>query len=193
MTYRAENQPTALCASGCSTMSQGGLLKVVLSICTALLLASPVCAQDPGGGAPDSSTSAALGPYRNPHRALVLGTMIPGAGHIYAGEYLRGFLTYEATLGGIGGGIMIFIVNKCTFTFLSSTTCKPGPEWPHQVLGIAVVGIGIWEWISSARDAPRAAERANARHRTMSPTVTPIIDPLSGPANTSQVGVSVHW
>lgn len=174
-------------------MSQGGLLRVVISFCTVLLLASPLSAQDAGVGAPDSSTSAPVAYYRNPHRALVLGTLIPGAGHIYAGEYLRGFLAYEATVGGIGGGILIFLLNNCTFTFLSTTTCKPGPEWPHQVLGIGVVGMGIWEWISSARDAPRAAERVNARHPTRSSIVTPIIDPLSGAANTSRIGVSVHW
>jgi hypothetical protein len=123
----------------------------------------------------------------------VLGTLIPGAGHIYAGEYLRGFLMYEETIGAIGGGTTIFLVNNCTFTVGFSTTCKPGPEWPHQVLGVAVVGIGIWEWISSARDAPRAAERANARHGMGARIITPIIELLSGPANTSQVGVSVHW
>jgi hypothetical protein len=168
-------------------------LKVVLSFCTALLLASPVRAQEPGGGTPDSSMFAPVGYYRNPQRALVLGILIPGAGHIYAGEYLRGFLAYEATVGGIGGGILIFLLDNCTFTVGLSTTCKPGPEWPHQVLGIAGVGMGIWEWISSARDAPRAAERANARHGTRSPTITPIIDPLSGAANVSRIGVSVHW
>lgn len=169
-------------------------MKVVIGFCAVLLLAAPVCAQDAGGGAADPSTSSHVGNFRDPHRALMLGILIPGAGHIYAGEYLRGFLTYEATVGGIGGGAIIFLLNKCTLTLgLSSTTCRPGPEWPHQVLGIAVVGVGIWEWISSARDAPRAAERANARHPNRSATITSIIDPLSGPANTSLVGVSVHW
>lgn len=168
-------------------------MRVVISFCIALLLGFPLGAQDTGRGALDSTTSGTVGLYRNPHRALVLGTLIPGAGHIYAGEYLRGFFTYEATVLAIGGGTLVFIVNKCTFTFLSTTTCKPGPEWPHQVLGITIVGMGIWEWISSARDAPRAAERANARHDARSRAVTPFIAPFSGPANASQIGVSLHW
>jgi hypothetical protein len=168
-------------------------VRVVISFCIALLLGFPLRAQDTGRATLDSTASRAVGPYRNPHRALVLGSLIPGAGHIYAGEYLRGFLTYEATIGAIGAGTLVFLVNKCTFTFLSTTTCKAGPEWPHQALGIAVVGIGIWEWISSARDAPRAAERANARHDARSSSVTPFVAPFSGPANASQIGVSLHW
>jgi len=117
--------------------------------------------------------------------------LIPGAGHIYAGEYLKGFGTYEATVGTIGAGAMVYILGNCGFDFTG--TCKPGPEWPYKLLGIAGVGAGIWTWISSARDAPRAAERANARHRRSSLTVTPIVDPFSGPVNASQIGVSLHW
>jgi TM2 domain-containing membrane protein YozV len=168
-------------------------VRVVIIFCITSLLAFPLGAQDTGKDTPDSSTSTAVAPYRNPHRALVLGSLIPGAGHIYAGEYLRGFLTYEATVGAIGAGTLVFLVDKCTFTFLSTTTCKPGAQWPHQVLGIAVVGLGVWEWISSARDAPRAAERANARHDARSSAVTPFVAPFSGPGNASQIGVSVHW
>jgi hypothetical protein len=167
-------------------------VRVVVTFCIASSLAFPLGAQDAGRDTPDSSTSTAVAPYRNPHRALVLGSLIPGAGHIYAGEYLKGFLTYEATVGALGAGTLVFLIDKCTFTF-GTPTCKPGPQWPHQVLGIAVVGIGIWEWISSARDAPRAAERANARHDRRSSAVTPFVAPFSGPANASQVGLSVHW
>ena len=193
MTYWTENLPTAFCASDCTITGLGGSVRVVIIFCITLLLVFPLGAQDTGRGTLDSTTSTAVGPYRDPHRALVLGALIPRAGHIYAGEYLTGFFTYEATVGAIGGGTLVFIANNCLFTFLSTTTCKPGPEWPHQLLGIAVVGVGIWEWISSARDAPHAAERANARHHARSLAVTPIIAPFSGPANASQIGVSVHW
>jgi hypothetical protein len=85
------------------------------------------------------------------------------------------------------------MINKCTFVFFSTTTCNPGSEWPHHALGVALVGMGIWRWASSARDAPHAAERANARHDARSPAVTPFIAPFSGPAKESEIGVSVHW
>lgn len=156
-----------------------------------MLLAFPLAAQDTARVNTDSST--VVKPYRDPRRALVLGTLIPGAGHIYSGEYLRGFIAYEGTVGLIGGGVLTFIINKCVFSFLSTTTCNPGPEWPHRALGVAFVGMGIWEWISSARDAPRAAERANARHAARSSKVTPFVAPFGGLKNASQIGVSLHW
>jgi hypothetical protein len=70
---------------------------------------------------------------------------------------------------------MVFYFDKCAFYLFSPTPCKSGPRWPYQVVGVASVGMGIWQWISSARDAPHAAERANAKHggKTLAPT--PII------------------
>jgi hypothetical protein len=168
-------------------------VRVIVSLCIVALPVFPLGAQDPGHGAVDSTTSSKENLYRNPHRALVLGSLIPGAGHIYAGEYVRGFLTYEATVATIGLGTLVFISDRCMFTFLNAEPCESGPAWPHQLAGVAIVGVGIWSWISSARDAPRAAERANERRRLRSLTVTPIIDPFSGPANASKVGVSIHW
>jgi len=168
-------------------------VRVIIGVVIALLLGFPLRAQDTGPDTPDSTTSRTDRPYRDPHRALVLGSLIPGAGHIYAGEYLKGFGTYELTVMSIGMGALVFIYDKCMLSFLSTTTCKSGPAWPHQALGIALGGLGIWKWISSARDAPRAAERANARHRARSSAVTPFIAPFSGSANASQVGVSVQW
>ena len=168
-------------------------MRVVIGFGIALLVGFPLGAQDTGPGIPDSTISRGERPYRSPHRALVLGSLIPGAGHIYAGEYLKGFGTYELTVMSIGMGTLVFIYDRCMLSFLSATTCKSGPAWPHQALGIALGGLGIWKWISSARDAPRAAERANARHRARSLAVTPFIAPFSGPANASHVGVSLQW
>ena len=166
-------------------------MKFMIGMLTVLSLVFPLRAQDLGRDTVDSATSAAAKPYRNPRRALVLGSLIPGAGHIYAGEYLKGFLTYEGTVSTIGLGVMTYIVDNCMFAF--TEPCRSWPAWPHQVLGVAVIGVGVWEWISSARDAPRAAARANERHRRRLETISPIIDPFSGPANASQIGVSVRW
>ncbi len=93
-------------------------------------------------------------PYRNPREALILGSVFPGAGHIYAGEYWHGVVNYEATVSAIGMGAMIFVLDDCTFA-LFDPNCKPGPQWPHQALGVALVGLGFRQWILSARDASR--------------------------------------
>lgn len=168
-------------------------MKALVSLLFIAVWTSPLSAQDTTRVTADSAVLPATTLYRNPHRALILGTLIPGAGHIYSGEYWRGFLTYEFTVSAIGGGVLVFIVDKCTFPLFSTTTCKPGPQWPHQLLGVVLVGTGIWEWISSARDAPHAAERANAKHRRKTPAATPIIQPPADSRSGWRVGAAVHW
>jgi hypothetical protein len=156
-------------------------MKALAVVMFASALISPLKAQDTTRVASDSTDNPAAPLYRNPKRALILGSVIPGAGHIYAGEYVHGFFAYEATVGGIGGGVLTFMLDGCaveTFFRVFSRrriTCKSGPQWPHQALGVALVGAGIWEWISSARDAAHAAERANAKHLRHRAMVTPVI------------------
>jgi hypothetical protein len=162
-------------------------MKYLFYLFLVVCLNTPVLAQDTTGAA------AKLKPYRDPHTALILGSVLPGAGHIYAGEYLRGYGYYLATVGGVGSGVMVFIMDRCTFSFLSTTSCDPGPQWPHQALGIAMMGIGIWNWVSSARDAPRAAQRANARHETREPLVKPIIGPDNEPNAGLRAGLNISW
>jgi hypothetical protein len=148
------------------------------------LLAQDTTVAAPGQG---------LKPYRDPHKAQILGSLVPGAGHIYAGEYLRGYGYYLATVGEVGAGVMVFIVDRCTFSFLSARSCDAGPQWPHQVLGIAMVGAGIWSWVLSARDAPRAAERANTRHGARTLLVRPIIGPGNQPTAGLHAGLNLSW
>jgi hypothetical protein len=156
---------------------------------------SPLNAQDTVNAAEattDSGRTAETHPYRNPRRALIFGSLIPGAGHIYAGEYWHGVVNYEATVMTIGMGVMTFLVDKCTFD-LFNPSCDPGPQWPHQVLGVAVVGLGFRQWILSARDAPRAAERANERHRRKMAQAKPIIGPAGGSHGGWRAGVEIPW
>ncbi len=168
-------------------------MKALVGILIAAALTSPLSAQDSSRATADSALTPATTPYRNPHRALIFGSLIPGAGHIYAGEYWRGFLNYEMTVGSIGMGVLVFIVDKCTFSFLSTTRCDPGPQWPHQALGVLTVGLGVWQWVSSARDAPRAAERANAKHRRKAAEAKPIIEAPVGSHGDWRAGVAIPW
>ena len=161
---------------------------LILAACT-----SPLVAQDTTITTPDSTLPRATSLYRDPHRALILGSIIPGAGHIYAGEYWHGFLNYEGTVGTIGLGVMTFLVDKCMLSFLSTTRCDSGPQWPHQVLGVTVVGLGVWGWISSARDAAHAAERANERHRRKMAQAKPIIVAPGASHADWRAGVAIPW
>ncbi len=168
-------------------------MKALVCILVATTCISPLGAQDSTRATTDSTPTPEKSLYRSPRRALIFGSLIPGAGHIYAGEYWRGIVNYEGTVGTIGLGVMTFIVDKCTFSFLSATRCDPGPQWPHQALGVTVVGLGIWGWVSSARDAARAAERANEKHRRKMAKAKPIIEAPVGSHGNWRAGVEMPW
>jgi hypothetical protein len=128
-------------------------------------------------------------PFRDPTAAAVLGTIVPGAGHVYSTEYVRGASIYFGVVGGIGGGAIIYMVDKCTFAFLDPT-CHPGPQWPHRAVGLIMMGTGVGMWVYSAFDAPRAARRANAIHRRHA-EIRPVLEPrYSGGVD---LGIAVSW
>jgi len=171
-------------------------MKAFTGILIAAVWISPLQAQDTTTATKATADGPAATPetrpYRNPREALILGSLIPGAGHIYAGEYWHGVLTYEGTVTTIGMGLMVFFVNKCTFDFFN-TNCNPGPQWPQQAVGVAAVGFGFWQWILSARDASRAAERANERHRRSMARAKPIIGPAPRSHGAWHAGVEIPW
>jgi hypothetical protein len=168
-------------------------MKSLLCVLLVATINTGMLAQDTTGVNEAFASPPTVKLYRDPHKARVLGTIFPGAGHIYAGEYLRGYGYYLGTVGGVGMGVMVFIVDRCTFSFLNATSCDPGPQWPHQALGIAMVGAGLWSWISSARDAAHAAERANASHEHRKLSVKPLIEPASEPNARLHAGLKVAW
>ena len=168
-------------------------MKALVTLFIVAACTSSLVAQDSTVTTPDSTLPRATSLYRDPHRALILGSLIPGAGHIYAGEYWHGVLNYGGTVGTIGVGVMTFLVDKCMLSFLSTTRCDSGPQWPHQVLGVTVVGLGVWGWISSARDAAHAAERANERHRRKMAQARPILAVPAGSRGDWRAGVAIPW
>jgi hypothetical protein len=167
-------------------------LRIIIGLLLALGMALPLGAQDSATSDPvQSTTPAKTSLYRDPHRALVLGSLFPGAGHIYAGEYVPGVMTYMATISSFGMGAMVYLFDGCTLDF--SGDCKPWPAFPHQAIGIAIAGLGVWKWISTARDAAHAAERANVRHAAESQRASLIVNPMGGPSHATDIGVALHW
>lgn len=116
-------------------------------------------------GAQQSADTLTIAPDRNGTAATVFGVLLPGAGHIYASEYLRGAGFYFETVSSIGAGVMIHDLDRCTFAFLSATPCEPGRTWPQRTLGVALVATGVATWAISAVDAHRAVDRRLARRR----------------------------
>ncbi len=138
----------------------------------------------------ESSSAPTEKPYRNPRLAQRLG-FIPGWGHVYSGEYLRGYATWVGTIGGVGMGPLVFMLNDCTFDLFS--TCHPGPTWRYKVVGAAMTGMGLWVWFSSWRDAPHAAERANLRHDRNKIKFAPILDHSAESGGQWRGGLRVSW
>jgi len=166
-------------------------MKWILALALVPLSAPMLAAQDPPGASVDSAPVSRVALYRDPHRARILGTIIPGAGQFYAGEYLRGYMTLVATGGGLAMGPIIFSMDSCSFAFLSD--CKPGPKWPYEVAGASMVVASVWSWFSTARDAPHAAERANLRHGAETAALTPFIQPSPALPGQWNAGVKIRW
>lgn len=102
--------------------------------------------------------------YRDPQTARTLGTFLPGAGHIYAGEKLRGLGFAGAALIGIVGGIALLDARECLFV-ATDVGCDSNVSTSNRVAGITQIATGVAAWVFGAVDAPRAAQRVNARAR----------------------------
>lgn len=138
-------------------------------------------------------TAAADSVFRDPITARVLGTLVPGAGHIYATEYGRGVALYFGTVSTIGMGALAYVIDACTFAFSNPTQCHPGPQWPHRTVGVIAMGAGVGMWIYSSIDAPRAARRANERHRRRTASIAPLIEPRRGARGGVNAGIAIPW
>lgn len=110
-------------------------------------------------GAQSGALAAGVAPQpdRDPKVAAVLGSIVPGSGHLYAGEYLHGVLYYEGTVAPIGAGYLVTIWPDCPP--FSADPCDSRPAWPRQLFGAAMIATGIGVWVWSAIDAPRAVRR----------------------------------
>ena len=152
-------------------------------VAIASFCAAPLLAQDTTQTSPNPLL------WRNPTTAAVLGVVVPGLGHVYSTEYLRGVGIFYGTGSLIAVGTLVYVVDRCTFAFLNPEPCDPGPQWPHRTLGTILIAGGVGAWVVSAIDAPRAARRANARHG-FGPQWSPLVEPRHDGVG---VGLTATW
>ena len=124
-----------------------------------LVAAPPMAAQQtpPFVGGPAGVPASDLPGAKNPTAARLIG-LVPGAGHVYAGEVRQGFGYLGSTLGLFVVSAMIS-VGDCDSPHSAATDC--GDDTLATVAALA--GVGVWGW--SIYDAGRAAQRTNARRR----------------------------
>lgn len=116
-------------------------------IAALLLAATTLPAQD--------TARAVTAGDKSPMAARVIG-ILPGAGHIYAGETTRGFAFMGGMLGvGVLGTLMF--IGECIGAI--GETC--GSKSTENLVTAAI--FGVWGW--SIYDAGLAAHRTNARRR----------------------------
>ena len=145
---------------------------------TALLLVLIALLRTPAVSAQEDSQAA--GRDKSPMAARAIG-IIPGAGHMYAGETRRGFMY----LGGTAGVLLlgsVALATGCAGAALADEDCHA-----DQSLDVlTAVILGVWGW--SIYDAGRAAHRTNAKRRLgrVSLIVAPAI-PAARPVNERSV------
>jgi hypothetical protein len=162
---------------------------ITMSLLLLALETAPISAQD--SLSIDSTGTERL--HRDPRTAQVLGIVLPGWGHLYAGEYVRWYFTQVGVVGGLAMGAILLESEGCAFAPFAASSCSDGRRRSHKIVGAAMLGMAAWAWISSARDAPRAAERANDRHSRKRKRVSIVVEPgLVGPAEVN-AGVTVRW
>jgi hypothetical protein len=161
-----------------------------LALCVfALLPLSELAAQDSTSGAPPAPVDR---PYRDPRRARTLATIIPGAGHVYSGEYLQAYGYWVGTAVGVSVGVALYD-EPCAFSAITKIRCTSDELWSSHLTGIVLVSLGLYTWIRSVRDAPLAAERANTRHAKRKRNITPLVQPPAEQGTAWRAGVSIGW
>ena len=154
---------------------RGFILILLLSLG---LGARPLRAQD--GAGPANPPAGPTVDRKSPAAARVIG-IIPGAGHMYAGEAGRGFAYLGGTVGLLAAGSLL-MAGACVGDVLSASADEDcGSDGLENA--VTVVVLGFWGW--SIYDAGLAAKRTNVR-RGLSASL--IVAPTRVPTSSSDSG-----
>src|SRR3954464_1708103 len=122
------------------------LLVLLVAMCDVVAFAAARAQQSPDSSATDSAIAERLGYRRSRTTARVLGAVVPGAGHLYAGEWFKSYLNFVGATGGIYVGEAIYTFDRCTFDW--SGGCRPGVPAGSRVIGVAMMASGVAIWVA---------------------------------------------
>ena len=101
--------------------------------------------------------------YKDPKAAVAWGYLLPGAGHIYAGESVKGLVVMATSIGALTAGTIATLNSGDEnaevgddFDFSVGAT-----DWTPFYIGGGVYALG---WIYSVIDGAKAAERSNKKN-----------------------------
>ncbi|MGH7616900.1 MAG: hypothetical protein ACREPM_06700 [Gemmatimonadaceae bacterium] len=130
------------------------------------------------GAMPALGQTVPTSPRKNPATATAIAFFIPGGGHMYAGEPVRGIALLAATTG-----IAAWAVTS-SHTYHVDYTCKirdcldKSQDPNYQTLGVGL-GVAGAVWLYSLIDASHAANRENARATAQTAARTPSSSAIS--------------
>lgn len=87
-------------------------------------------------------------PYRDPRRARVLGAVLPGAGHVYAGEYFSGYVLGVGAVGLLALGPAMYrystaVSSPDECSARPALICRTGGRsWTGAALGVLATATG---------------------------------------------------
>ena len=128
------------------------MLPLRAALAGSLLLVTTAAAQHSPLSLAHQADTVIKGP-KDPAVARLIG-IIPGAGHMYAGEVGTGFLYFSGTLGIVAAGGYITV--SLAFSDQNNHREAAWVGW-----GTIIAASGLWVW--SIVDAGRAARRTNAK------------------------------
>ena len=165
-------------------------IAAVLSFAPALQLAAQ--ASTDTSSLSDSAVAWRLGYQKNEKTAVLLGALVPGLGHLYAGEWWKSYVLFVGTTGSVATGAIIYQWPRCGFNFFASD-CSVSPR--ARVLGAAIVTATLAGWAVSAADAGAAVDRGRERRvresRLRRDAMLPVVVPCGAGGRSWCVGVSV--
>ena len=167
-------------------------MKTHLTLVALLVCGAPLSAQNSAKVSTAAQAARNDSVYRDATTARLFAIVLPGAGHVYAGEYGRGIALFGGTALSFGMAALVNTLPDCPM--FAAEPCHPGPRWPQTVAALAGAGLGLYVWVSGVVDAPRAAERANERHRhTRRARAAPLIQASPTNGGMLRLGAQVTW
>lgn len=136
------------------------------------LLFVTTAAAQPSAPLTPSEADTTVFAQKSPATARLIG-IIPGAGHMYAGEVGPGFLYLGGTLSLLLAGALSGATECLVEAFSYESECGQSTA---ETMSLIAAG-GLWVW--SIVDAGRAARRTNAKHAARASV---ILEPTRIPA-----------
>ena len=135
-----------------------------------------------------SAQSAKSKEYKDPKTAVAWGYLLPGAGHMYAGEGGKGFLLMAGSVGALAAGTVMTLNSgdEDAEVGYDYDFSKGETDWTPSYIGLGVYTIG---WLYSVVDAGKAAQRTNRKHGLSWLGPVRVVPYMAGKADQREYGV----